>query len=192
MDLLKVAAAASPPMAPQALTREAIRKWIVSRPHAEKDVYLERFLAGDEPALAAELQRLIGNPNAVSSVSPQARTVDALLRAAQEAGDERRRAAAERKEAARKQREHEAAVARSKYLEDLARREPAVWMEIDNLIATKQPTSYDRAVGLLVDLRDIAVAHGGESGFLARLEVLRREHARKPSLLSRMERAGLR
>lgn len=39
-------------------------------------------------------------------------------------------------------REREAARARSKYLGDLARREPAVWKEIHDLIATKKPASY--------------------------------------------------
>jgi hypothetical protein len=76
-------------------------------------------------------------------------------------------------------------------LGELVEREPAVWTEIANVIATKQPASYDRAVGLLVDLRDAAAAHGSDSSFLARLEALRREHERKPSLLARIERAGL-
>lgn len=190
-DLLEVAAAASSPIVAQALTREEIRNWIAGRPRAETDGYLERLLVGEEPALAAELQCLIGNRNPVASVSPHARTVEALLRAARDAGDDRRRAAAERSKAERKRREHEAAAARSKHLEDLARREPAVWAEIDNLIATKQPASYDRAVRLLVDLRDIAAADGGESSFLGRLEGLRTQHGRKPSLISKLERAGL-
>ncbi|HVR39863.1 MAG TPA: hypothetical protein VMU84_12275, partial [Thermoanaerobaculia bacterium] len=81
--------------------------------------------------------------------------------------------------------------ARSKYLGELAKREPDVWTEIDDLIATKQPASYDRAASLLVDLREIAATHGGETSFRKRLEALRAEHARKPSLLSKLERAGL-
>lgn len=190
-DLLEVAAAASPPMASHRLTRKAIRKWVAGRPSAEKDDYLERLLVGEEPALAAELQHLIANPNAAVAASAQARTVEVLLRAAQDAGDERRRAAAVRAEIERKRREEEAALARSKYLEYLARRGPAVWSEIDELIATKQPASYDRAVGLLVDLRNVAAVHGGESNFPGRLEGLRTEHARKPSFLLKMQRAGL-
>ncbi len=190
-DLLEVAAAASPPLAARTLTREAIRKWMAGRPRAEKDDYLERLLTGDEPALAAEVQRLIGNQNAAASASSGTRTVEALLRAAQEAGDERRRAEAARAEAEKKRRDDEAALARAKYLDDLVRREPAVWAEIEALIATKQPASYDRAVGLLVDLRDAAAAHDGESNFLGRLERVRTEHARKPSLLLKMHRAGL-
>jgi hypothetical protein len=188
-DLLEVAAAASPPLRVQTLTRQAIRKWIAAQPPAEKDRYLERFIA-EEPAVAAELQRLIGGRNSAVT-SREERSVSALLRTAQELGDERRRAKAARAEAERERREAERAAARAKYLGELAGREPAVWTEIANLIVTKQPASYDRAVGLLLDLRDAAAAHGGDSSFLARLQALRREHERKPSLLARMERAGL-
>ncbi len=83
-------------------------------------------------------------------------------------------------------------LARSKYLGGLARKEPAVWREIPELIATKRPASYDRAVGLLVDLRDAAATHGREAGFLAQLDLLRTEHARKTSFISRIWSSGLR
>jgi hypothetical protein len=188
-DLLDVAAAASPPLRVPTLTRQAIRTWIARQPPADKDDYLERFIAG-EPAMGAELQRRIGGRNSTVA-SREPRTVSALLRTAQELGDERRRAAAARAEAERERREAERAAARSKYLGELVRREPAVWSEIANLIATKQPASYDRAVGLLVDLRDAVAAHGGDASFLTRLRALRWEHERKPSLLARIERAGL-
>jgi len=190
-DLIEGAAAASPPMTVQSFTRDAIQKWIAGRPHAEKDDYLERFIADEEPALAAELQRLIGNRN-VEAASSTARTADTLLSAARDAADERRRAEATRAEIKKRRRELQAALARTKYLGDLAGREAAVWKEIDGLIATRQPASYDRAIGLLVDLRDVAAAHGRESSFLDRLDLLRTEHARKPSLLSKLQRAGLR
>jgi hypothetical protein len=60
------------------------------------------------------------------------------------------------------------------------------------LIATKSPLSYDRAVALLLDLRDIAAARHRESDFLIRLEALRTEHARKPSLIAKLDHAALR
>jgi len=188
-ELFEVAAAASPPLRVRPLTRKRIRTWIAEQPPAEKDEYLERFIA-EEPAVAAELRRLIGGRNAAVP-SGEARTVSSLLSAAQELGDERLRAKAARAEAERERREAERAAARSRYLGELVEREPAVWTEIATLIATKQPASYDRAVGLLVDLRDAAAGRGGDSGFLARLRALRREHERKPSLLARIDRAGL-
>src|SRR6266498_2695662 len=129
-DLLEVAAAASPPMTVQSLTRDAIRKWIAGRSGAEKDEYLERFIADEEPSLAAELQHLIGNRNVAVAASRTPRTAGTLLKAARDAADEQRRAEATRAEIKKRRHEHEAALARSKYLGDLARREPAVWEEI--------------------------------------------------------------
>jgi hypothetical protein len=190
-DLVAVAAAASPPLRVQPLTRGAIRKWIAGRSDAERNDYLERFIAAEEPALATELQRLIGEGDAAATPSSERRTAGALLAAAQEAREQRERAEAARAAARRKQREREAAEARSQYLEDLARKEPAVWTEIENLISTKQPASYDRAVGLLVDLRDLATASGDDTRFHEQLRALRVKHDRKPSLLAKIKGAGL-
>jgi hypothetical protein len=189
-DLVEAAAAASPPLAARKLTPKAIRAWIANRPVTEKDDYLERFIAGKEPALGAELQRLIGDRN-VAAPASEPRTVGELLRAAEDATEIRRQAAAEQAQIEKKRHEEEKALARSKHLEFIARREPAVWREIDTLIATKQPVSYDRVISLLVDLRDIAVKTGDESRFLRGLEHLQMEHARKPALLLRMKQAGL-
>jgi hypothetical protein len=179
------------PLRVQPLTRGAIRKWIAGRSDAERNDYLERFIAAEEPALATELQRLIGEGDAAATPSSERRTAGALLAAAQEAREQRERAEAARAAARRKQREREAAEARSQYLEDLARKEPAVWTEIENLISTKQPASYDRAVGLLVDLRDLATASGDDTRFHEQLRALRVKHDRKPSLLAKIKGAGL-
>ncbi|HUP59157.1 MAG TPA: hypothetical protein VNA69_01925 [Thermoanaerobaculia bacterium] len=73
-----------------------------------------------------------------------------------------------------------------------ARREPAAWKEIQSLIATKQAASYDRAVDLLADLRDVATTQSREANFQSRLEALQTEHARKPSFISKLRRADLR
>jgi hypothetical protein len=73
----------------------------------------------------------------------------------------------------------------------LASRESAVWKQIQTLIATKQPASYDRTVELLVDLRDVAAVQNHESNFRHRLDAFGAEHTRKPSLLSKLRRVGL-
>ena len=189
-DLVAIAAAVSPPLRVQSLTRAAIRKWVAGRPAAERDDYLERFIAAEEPALAMELQRRIDQRDSATP-SSERRTAGALLVAAQGAREERERAEAARAEAKRKQHEREAAAKRSQYLEDLARKEPAVWTEIENLIATKQPEKYDRAVGLLVDLRDLAATLGHGARFHDQLRALRMKHERKPSVLAKIRGAGL-
>ncbi len=62
---------------------------------------------------------------------------------------------------------------------------------MDTLIATKRPADYDEAVRLLTDLRDLHAQGGRTATFEARLGGLREQHARKPSLVQRLDRAGL-
>jgi hypothetical protein len=189
-DLLETAAAASAAMSVTPLSRKAIRQWLSERPLAEKNDYLERFIAAEEPALAAELQRLIARPGmALSNIPP--RTVGSLLDAADKAGDQRRRDAAVRAEIEKRRREEKEALARSQHLRELAQQEPAVWKEIRALVATKKPASYDRAVELLVDLRDVSATQSRESNFRTQLDAICAEHARKASFISKLRRAGL-
>lgn len=84
----------------------------------------------------------------------------------------------------------EAAIARAQHLDALAGREPAIWRQVEGLIASKQPTRYDQAVMLLVDLRDLAARKGG-AGFQQRVDELRAAHVRKPTLIDRLRKAGL-
>jgi uncharacterized Zn finger protein len=63
---------------------------------------------------------------------------------------------------------------------------------VDTLIATKQPGKYDEAVRLLRDLRDLGTRNGRGGEVDAHLLSLCQAHAKKPSLLDRMRKAGLR
>ena len=153
---------------------------------------LSTMIAGDT-ALASELVQRIrrerGDDDRGGAPSKR-RTVAELLRAAEHAAEERRRVEAE--QAARKaaRREREAAAARIKHLDKLAGTEPALWKRVEELIATKQPKRYDEAIGLLADLRDLAARKDG-ADFRRRLEALRAEHARKPTLIERLRKVAL-
>jgi hypothetical protein len=116
--------------------------------------------------------------------------VGALLAAAEEHAEVRLRLEAQERAKEKARRERAAAVARAAYLEGLAGSEQKLWTEVETLIATKQPRSYDRAVELLVDLRDLAARKKG-GDFLLRLTALRQANERKPSLLERLQRVGL-
>jgi hypothetical protein len=61
---------------------------------------------------------------------------------------------------------------------------------VENLIAIKQPKSYDQAVELLADLRDLA-ARKDELGFRRQIEALRVAHAGKRTLIERLNKAAL-
>ena len=89
-------------------------------------------------------------------------------------------------------REQQRAEARRKRLDDLARDPEAAWAEAERLINTRAPAQYDAAVALLKDLHDLAQRRGEQSQeFGRRYAALREAHCRKPSLITRLDRAGL-
>lgn len=191
-DLLTVAAARSPKAADKARDR-TVERWIAALPDAAKTEWLVRLAEGTDPHLRAQLLRQFHDSQ--GTIEPQSheepRTVGELLEAAEEIAEERRRKEAARLAAEREQRERQEAEARKRHLADLARREPGVWRQVDELIATKQPGRYDEAVKLLLDLRELGRNQGRADEIEARLQRLFDEHARKPSLIERLKKAGL-
>ncbi len=194
-DLLEVAAQASRPLAQASPKPGEIRKWIGKLPAGEKDDLLARLIAGEEPALAMELmRRFIGEDNKRSrgeAEEVKKRTVGDLLHAAEDLTEKRRELAAKKAAEQKARRAREAEIARSKHLDAIVGKEPELWNQIETLIATKQPKNYDRAVELLVDLRDLAAREGKTEDFGARLDALRASQVRKPSLIERLRKAGL-
>jgi FtsZ-interacting cell division protein YlmF len=117
--------------------------------------------------------------------------VGELLQAAQAHREECRQAKARKREEEAARREREAAVARAKHLDEIAGREPQLWARIDSLIAATQPKSYDEAVSLLIDLRDLAQREGTDRQFRMKLEAIHVAHARKSSFIMRLAKADL-
>lgn len=115
---------------------------------------------------------------------------DLLDDAARRRAARNRREAAERAEQEARQAEARAA-ARKQRLDDLARDTDAAWSRIETMIATRKPNEYDAAVALLTDLQDLAQRDGHRATFTRRSLALRQSHARKPSLIERLDRAGI-
>lgn len=188
-DLLAAAATASAKRRPGP-SRAEIEAALAALPEAEKTALLLRFVAGDDPLLGAELRRRFAGAMTTADAAGPRKAAELLTAAAAlRAARQRREAAREAAERARQERA--AAAARAKHLDALAAREGAVWRETDALMESKKPASYDRAVELLKDLRDLGARRGDEAGFAALLRQLREHHARKPSLLARFAAAGL-
>ena len=59
------------------------------------------------------------------------------------------------------------------------------------MIATRKPAEYDAAVTLLTDLRALAEREDRYDTFTLRTTALRQTHARKPTLIQRLEQAGI-
>lgn len=190
-DLVAVAARISRPIEEVTPPPVDVRAWIAEMEQSEKDELLETLLVSEDPTTPTRVvQRLRKEHGLGSDRDPAPRTAGELRAAARQAGEERRLREQEAlaREAAR--REREAEEARSLRLAELAGKEPVVWSEVEALIATRQSKSYDHAVQLLVDLRDLA-AQQGESSFSERVQSLYAAHLGKPSLIDRMQRAGL-
>jgi hypothetical protein len=191
-DLLHVAAEASPPISEVGIERRQVAAWIGQLPTGEKDKILTSLVMdADQTQVTGLLQRFVkehseGHDEPVTT----GRTVGELLRAAEEYAIERSRVEAERQAKEKARRDREAAIARAKHLDSLVGRENKLWGEVDALVATKLPKCYARAVEILVDLRDLE-ARGKAGAFTLRIEALREAHAKKPSFIQRLEKAGL-
>ena len=193
-DLIHVAAQASAPLEDMTLKIDEVKTWVARLPAEEKDDVLARLMVdGDQPLVSKLLQRYLkgyDHPGERANDTAARRTVGDLLRAAKEYAEERRRMEADKRAREKAQREREAAIARAKHLDKIAGREPQLWAEVDALIAARQPKSYDQAVKLLIDLRDLdACRKGGDFG--PRLDEIRRQHARKPALIARLRKIML-
>jgi hypothetical protein len=172
-----------------------LETWIHNLPTSEKDDILFRLVEAPSPHLRAELLQQFqqtGSAKANSNIDKPLRSVLDLISRAETYAKERKRRAAEQKvrEQARKKRER--ALAREKYIESLVGREDSIWKEVDEYIDSKQPTKYDEAVTLLVDLRDLNKKTGKDRAFKQKLKTICENHHRKVSFLNRLQKAGLR
>lgn len=190
-DLIEVAARASSPWSSEEPGPAEVRAFVAQLPTAEKDEILARILIENGRAPVQELLAQMRRGSLVPDPRPrEGRSVAELVQAAEELSRERSRVALENALRTQAERERRLQLARSRYLDSLVGKEPAVWQKVQDLIGTKLPKNYDEAIGLLRDLRDLDVRNGGGE-FAERMEELRDEHVRKASLMRRLSEAGL-
>jgi hypothetical protein len=190
-DLLTIAARTSPPLEQIADDPGELAAWVKRLPVVEKDRLLRRVVQGDAARIRIEMLRRFRGENAPNIPVPPRRTVaDLLDDAARLRSDRGRRLATQRAE---EQAHHQKAraLARERRLDELAREETAAWSRVDALIATRKPAEYDAAATLLTDLQALAERDGRHDTFAHRITALRQAHARKPSLIERLDRAGV-
>lgn len=188
-----MAAEADPGEPPAGPSPTELADWIRRLPAADKDELLIRVATRESPHVPVELLRRFRRERG-RAVSPQdgGRTAGALRSAAEARFEERRRIEEQQKAAERERRRREEEAARNRYLDALSSREAKAWKDVDALIKLKQPKKYDEAVQLLTDLREIGVREGRENEVLSRIRQLRDSHQKKPSLIQRLDKAGLR
>jgi hypothetical protein len=190
-DLIAIAAQASLPLEEAADDPGDLAAWVARLPVTEKNVLLARVARGEAARVRMELLRGFRGDTAPAIPALARRTVaDLLDDAARRRADHERQLAAQRAgEEAR--RERALALARERRLDELAHQEEAAWARVDALIITRKPAEYDAAVTLLTDLQALAERDDRHDAFTLRTVEIRQAHARKPSLIERLNRAGI-
>ena len=120
------------------------------------------------------------------------RTVAEILARANELREAESRKRARKAADAKRKQEQAAKAARARRLDELAARKPEAWRSVHQFVDSRKQDGYDMAVRLLVDLRALAARDDDDQDFAAQLASLRKAHARKPTFIARLDKAGLR
>jgi hypothetical protein len=188
-DLVAAAAVGAPKSAPRPVGQD-VDRWLATLDAAEHLTMLKRVARGDS-GVGAEIVQRFRRGSRGRATSLPLRTAGEL-RARAEAIAERRREIARKREAReRAARERQEQAARDRYLTRLVKEERQTWRRIDALIGTRRPADYTAAIALLLDLRDVSRRKDRHTEFARRVGSLREGHAKKPSLLLRLRKAGL-
>jgi hypothetical protein len=195
-DLLEAATQGAGGDAPRGPTDDEREEWVEGLSADEKEEAVVRLLCRDALGVQRELEARFRkawaarNGQTAKADRPR-RTAGELLAARETAGEERRRREAEQRERARQQREREKAAAQDRRLQALKGKDAASRRQVEALIDTKKPAEYDEAVALLLDLRELAQREGRGDEFAGQMRQLRQRHARKVTLIERLDKAGL-
>ena len=188
-DLVRAAAETPPDSDSGGSFADETRKTIESIPEDEKTALLLRLVDG-EPHIAAEVRNKIrvARDAAEGQSRARRRTVAEIRKRSLAVGEERRAEQARRREAERLRKAQEAEQAQRIRLVGIRRRGVRVWDDVEREIARTSASSYDRAVGLLVDLRALARETGTVDAFAKRVESIRARHYRKRLFIDRLDR----
>lgn len=81
-------------------------------------------------------------------------------------------------------------IAREKRLNEIKGREEKIWNQIEALASEKKAKSYDQAIDLLVDLRDLAQREKS-TDFSAKFDALKQRHSSKSSFIQRLRNVSV-
>jgi len=190
-DLIAVAAKASTPLV--SVSDDGIADWVTALPASEKDKFLTMVADGEGAQVEALLVRRFRQETRPAGTTPAStgRTAGELLAAAEARRAAREQAEARAKEAARARRAAEQAAAHERHLQILAGRKEETWRQVAELTVFSKPKEYDQATQLLRDLHVIAQREDDITAFTARVRDLRTRYAKRPSLMDRLDKAGL-
>lgn len=186
-DLVRAAAERSADASVDQIPAQAVRRVIAAMPDDEKIKLLVRLFEG-APHVAAELRARVRERLGPEIGAPPipARTVGELLARTRAIGLARERAEADKAAAERKQQAEQTEKVRKARLDAIARRGESVWREVETEIERRNAAGYDKAAGLLFDLKAIADEGGTIKDFIRRLRRIRERHVRKERFIERL------
>jgi len=198
LDLIDAASKTSPSLEEVTPDSNDLRAWLAECPANEKEnllaEILESSMKGNHAPASMTVHRFnkiwqsqlaskMGNPK-------QQRTVAKLLKEAEYITQERHRIETKRAEEEQAEKKRLCRLMREKRLNEIVGSEPLLWGQIDSLASEKKAVSYNKAMELLVDLRDLA-ARGDHSDFLVKFDALKQRHSAKSSFISRLRKLDL-
>lgn len=190
-DLLATAAQASSPLKSATDDLDKLTTWLSRLPVAETTELLARVMQGEASRVQMELRRRLRTDTIHDNPAPTRRTVATLLDDAARQRAERQRSLANQRADEEARQERARALARERRLDRLSDDQDAAWARVEAMIASRKPAEYDSAITLLVDLQALAERDDNDDAFTSRTRELRQTHVRKPSLIDRLDRAGL-
>jgi len=193
-DLVEVAAQASEPLA-AGPTRKEVSGWIRGLSETDKNELLITAVVEQGERWRNDFMRRFRGPDLQQPsevlFAIERRKAGNLLAAAHARAKDRAWLLNEQRIAETAKRRAEDEASRTRYLDQLGRREPEIWEKVAVHILKRQPNEYARAVGLLTDLHALAVRRGKTAKFQIELEKIRQTHAAKESFLRRLAKANL-
>lgn len=166
-----------------------IQAWLTDLTVNEKENLLadvlEGGMRGDQSSLIQLVQRFNKIWQSQIIGKKERRTVGELLKQAELAAQTRQRIEAEKAAVEKAERQRLSAIEREKRLNEITGRESLLWDQIESLASEKKAASYDKAVELLIDLRDLAL-RGNDKDFRLKLTNLKQRHSAKSSFIWRL------
>lgn len=195
-DLIQAAAVASSSSKNMTPQSEDLRLWLSTLSLKERDDMLANILdsglKGDQTTALFHTNRFIQTWQRLrkgQTETPEPRTIGQLLESAKIVRQKRVKLEAEQAAAASAERERLARIAREKRLNEIMGNESMLWDRIELLASEKKAKSYDAAIELLIDLRDLSTRERSTASFASQLDALKRRHSPKSSFIKRIEDA---
>lgn len=196
-DLIDAASKMSPSFEEITPIPNDLRTWLATLSSNEKENLLVDILQGSMKGDQTPAMQLVHRFNKMwQSQSPimgkqsKQRTVAELLKETEYTTQQRQRVQAEKTAAEKAERQRLSRIAREKRLNEIAGHVPILWNQIESFASEKKAASYDKAIKLLIDLRDLA-ARGDRCEFLLKFDALKQRHSSKSSFIGRLRNLDL-